>query len=119
MVFIHDGKVVNKKPFSFVYLIKNVGDYAVFFASSFLSNEPLHDQVRAFQSRNDPRSIYRPFSNVLGMDTSSLGSSSGGGTGGGGAGSGNSRRVGTATGRPTVFRAMPQAPLSGGCGGGG
>lgn len=111
MVFIHNGKVVEKRPFSLFYMAKTVSDYVIFFGSSFLSNEPLPDQVRAFRSRNDPRSVYRPFSNVLGMDTSSLV--------GGSSNSNNNGGVGTATGRRTVYRTVPQAPLSGACGGGG
>lgn len=119
MVYIQNGKVVDKKSPSLTSFVKVFQDYVVFFASSFLSNEPFTNQVNEFRTRNNARTTYRPFTNILGMNPAAGGNSRGGEYTASGNGNTAGGRAPTATGRPTVYRRVPTAPLGGACGGGG
>eukprot|EP00796_Vickermania_ingenoplastis_P006701 gene6701-4799_t len=69
MVYIHQGKVVDKPPFSLTRTLSRVAAYAVLFVSSLLSIEPLADQVQQFQTRDSlGQSSYVPFTNILGYE---------------------------------------------------
>lgn len=104
MVYVHNGKVVDSRPFSVVECFNQVVAYVIFFFSSMLSVEPLSTQIQEFQTRHTARSSYAPFTNILGFQR--------GGGGGNGGGDGHP----TATGRRSTVRSFPQAPLAGACG---
>lgn len=110
MAYIHNGKVVDRRPFSITRGLEVLVAYVVFFFSSLLSVDPFADQVRLFQSRGTTNrtaggGTYTPFSNILGFER-------------GGGGSVSRGTAPTATGRPSTMRQMPARPL-GGCAGAG
>lgn len=122
MVYIQNGHVVDKKGPSLNSFVKVLQDYVVFFGSSFLSNEPFANQVSEFRTRNNARTTYQPFTNILGTNPWSGATSRRGEYGASGSVNTNGGRAPTATGRPTVFRRMPNPAFSstfGSCGGGG
>jgi hypothetical protein len=115
MVYIHNGRVVEKKPFSLRSFVLALWSALALFFSTFFTLQPMSQAVEAHQHPTPATNNVGLWERLRGLLTrgrgQTLGSSSSGTNGGSWAAAVN-RRGGN-------VHTLPKPPTSGGCAGGG